>query len=142
MIEAVKQDKKGMLPSAVVYWLAQRLDISITQKSKLANQKHQRVFVNIPLHSLDSEASKCWRSVFRVATDVHSVSMNLHETPWRHREIILGTSYHRLAVLQVNQKGRNEQSAFKQNSVLKYFFKYPCKHCHMLYETGSQLALF
>ena len=40
--------------------LTQQQDVSIMWKSKLASQKHLRVFVDIPLQSEDSEALKCW----------------------------------------------------------------------------------
>ena len=59
IVEAAKRDKNGVLPSALVSWLAQRLDVSVARKSKLANQKHPRVFVDIPSHSLRRVSELC-----------------------------------------------------------------------------------
>ena len=43
MMEVAKRDKNGVVPSAVVSWLAQRPDVNVALRSILVNQKHQRV---------------------------------------------------------------------------------------------------
>ena len=53
----------------------QRRDVSVARKSKLANQKHRRLFVHICSQSQYCDASKCWKSVFDLATDVSVVCM-------------------------------------------------------------------
>ena len=80
MIKAVKPDKNDMLVSAMDSWLTQWLDVCFTWKSKLANQKHWRVFMNTLLHSKECEALKCWQSMLGVATDAPEASRSFVET--------------------------------------------------------------
>ena len=47
MIKAAKRDKNGVLLSAMVSWLALRLDVRVARNPKLANQKYNRLFVDI-----------------------------------------------------------------------------------------------
>lgn len=44
--------------------------------------------------SQECEASKCWRCMVSITTDVHNVSKMLHEALWKHGEVILRTTTH------------------------------------------------
>ena len=104
MIEAARWNKNGMLQcamvSAVVSWLVcaviwcqHRMKVQTSQSEANRNMNWWRVFVNIPSQSKDWKPSKCWLSVFDLATDVLNVSMKLFETFWRHSEVVWRTGF-------------------------------------------------
>ena len=69
MIEAAKCDKNGMLQS--VPWSVGRSLNDVTSASRRSpnqpircNQKHQRIFLKVPPHADNWEASNCWQSLF------------------------------------------------------------------------------
>ena len=103
MTEAARQDKNGQLQR--VPWsvgsLAQWCYISVTQKSKAASLKHQSVFLNIPSQTDNFDVSKCWQSVFGLATDVRWSFLKRHEC--------FAKSYQEPAVAETN---RNHRSCF------------------------------
>ena len=70
---------------------ALRRDVSVPRKSKSANQKQSTIFVDIYSQSQNCDASKCWRSVFGLATDDTDVSTLLLKASWRHQEVELRT---------------------------------------------------
>ena len=74
MIEAERRDENCVLLSAwLVRLAAQSREVSVARKSRPANQKHGRVFVDIPSQSEGCEASICRRSVVGLATHVPDV---------------------------------------------------------------------
>ena len=84
------------MPSCVVPWLVDLMlqhDVSFVQKSRPANQKHHRQFMDICSQSQECETSKCWQCMFSLATYVPDVSTMLYEVLWRHCKAVFRTSF-------------------------------------------------
>ena len=78
---------KCMVSSArgKVTWCQRCMEVQTSQS------KHGTLFMGLCSHSQESDASKCFGSVFGLATDVPSVSMKLQEASWRCHKVIWRT---------------------------------------------------
>ena len=96
MTEAARRDKNGVLQS--VPWSVGRSLGDVTSPSRgspnqpiKGNQKHRRVLLNISLQAENCEASKCWKTVFGLATNVRRSFLKVCEASCRLREVVLRT---------------------------------------------------
>ena len=107
-----------MLLSVKVSWLEQHHHISISWKSKLANQKKGRLFVDTCSQFQDCNASKSWQSVFSLAKDVPDISTKLQEASWRHCEVVFGANLTVYSYTQSHQQSCGLDIAFDTKKLM------------------------
>ena len=98
MMKAARSDQNGVLQS--VRWSVCRLLSDVPSASRGSqyqlighNQSHQSLSMNISLQAKNCEASKCWRTVFGLATNVRRSFLKVCKALWRLCKVALRTSF-------------------------------------------------